>query len=366
MRLGLARGSRRLLYPLLALDAGPQRQPSGIRFEAMRRIVVLRELYTLGDALVATPAVRALHRAYPDLEIGLVAGWRNAAVWRHNPALSRLFVLGAGVKPVRFAETARDVRAWGPDACLTLVSIRCHATLDMLARMSGAPVRIRYDAERFGGAHSNVAYNCIVPLRLPREAHQIDVCSGVLQPFGVEVVDRSLELEPGPEAEERARQVLRAAEVEDATPFVVIHPGSKQVHNRWPLERFLEVREHCVRAGFRALLSFGPSEERARAWFVGSGVPAHDLLPPLAIEELAALLRRARLLVCPDTGVLHVGATTGVPIVGLYGSGDPAVWQPPGRIRAVSDHARGNVRAIESACVIREVEELIACTAGPP
>ena len=112
------------------------------------------------------------------------------------------------------------------------------------------------------------------------------------------------------------------------------------------------------------LFSFGPHEEPARGWLGARGVDAVDLLPRLSLEELAALLRRARLLVCPDTGVLHVGAAVGVPVVGLYGSGDPEIWQPPGAVRAVGDHRRGKVRGIRLADVLEQIDLTLEVVGG--
>jgi ADP-heptose:LPS heptosyltransferase len=208
--------------------------------------------------------------------------------------------------------------------------------------------------------HTHAAYNCVVPYAFESSAHQIEICAGVLRPFGVELQHRWLEFLPGREAEDESRRALAAAGVEDGGPFVVVHPGSKQVYNRWPLDRFLAVYEHCrSSASLRTLLSFGPHEGEARRWFLARGVPARDLLPRLSITGLAALLRSARLLVCPDTGVLHVGAAAGVPTVGLYGSGDPSAWQPPGPIRAVTDHERGDVLAIPVGTVLCEVDAVL-------
>ncbi|MFN2432598.1 MAG: glycosyltransferase family 9 protein [Gemmatimonadota bacterium] len=359
LRRALRHRPKRALYPLLAIGrALPPQRSAGL--PGAGRVLLLRELNTLGDALISTPAVRALHRTFPDLELAMVAGWRNAAVWRHNPHLARLFVLERGPKALRFGGLVGELRAWSPDACVTLESLTCHATLDVLARLSGAPLRIRYDGAAFGLPHTNAAYNLLVPFSAAAGAHQIELCAGTLRPFGVEVLDRRLELVPGAEAERRAARALSDAGVGPGEPFCVVHPGSKQVHNRWPLEDFLTVLGRARGHRLRALLSFGPSEEPTRAWFAARGVPARDLLPSLRLEEVAALLARARLLVCPDTGVLHVGAAVGAPVVGLYGSGDPRLWQPPGDVRAVHARGRGNVRDLALADVLRAVDEALS------
>jgi ADP-heptose:LPS heptosyltransferase len=63
--------------------------------------------------------------------------------------------------------------------------------------------------------------------------------------------------------------------------------------------------------------------------------------------------------------VLHVGAAVGTPIVGLYGSGDPEVWRPPGVVRVVGADGAGQVGGIALEAVLTEIDASIAGFSGP-
>jgi heptosyltransferase III len=100
--------------------------------------------------------------------------------------------------------------------------------------------------------------------------------------------------------------------------FAVIHPFSGSARKNWPLEKF----RHLARSLERG----GPVR-----WCAG---PAD---PPLAgavriddLYELACWLARARLYAGNDSGVTHLAAAVGTPVLALFGPTDPEVWAPRG------------------------------------
>ncbi len=71
------------------------------------------------------------------------------------------------------------------------------------------------------------------------------------------------------------------------------------------------------------MVNFGPGERAlAEAVCRAAGDPP-PLLLELNLEELMALLRRARLMIAGDTGPLHLAVALGTPVVGLYGPTPP-------------------------------------------
>ncbi len=109
---------------------------------------------------------------------------------------------------------------------------------------------------------------------------------------------------------------------------VLVHPGAGKPPNRWAAERFGEVAAALCAAGHRVVGASGPSET-ALLPRVDSG--AGRLIPRLAsgdVRTLAGAIAAADLLIANDTGVLHLGAAVGVPVLALFGPTDPTVWCP--------------------------------------
>src|SRR5581483_10144201 len=89
------------------------------------------------------------------------------------------------------------------------------------------------------------------------------------------------------------------------------------------------VAAQLAQRGFRSLINFGPGEEElVKAVERSSGGAAQPL--SCSISELIAVTRRASLFIGGDTGPLHLAASLGVPVVGIYGPTNPARNGPYG------------------------------------
>lgn len=97
--------------------------------------------------------------------------------------------------------------------------------------------------------------------------------------------------------------------------FAVIHPFSGSSRKNWPLERF---RELALRMGCPVRWSAGDQERLAGAVRFES------------LYELALWMASGRLYVGNDSGITHLAAATGMPVVAIFGPTDPAVWAPRG------------------------------------
>ncbi len=194
----------------------------------------------------------------------------------------------------------------------------------------------------------------------------------------VHVVDHHLSLFPDLELapEERMPRVVVSAGLEPAGPPsarpIVLHPGSGSPSKNWPIDRFVEVARRLAGDGPIAWV-LGPAEEEAgtaaaveaaiadTAGFAaaasvtaGAG-PETRLWRSLPLPELAARLAGARLFVGNDSGVAHLAAAVGCPVVVLFGASDPVVWAPRGRcVTVVGDGTCGmdaiGVDGVLAAC----------------
>jgi hypothetical protein len=114
--------------------------------------------------------------------------------------------------------------------------------------------------------------------------------------------------------------------------FIAIHPFSGSLKKNWPTAHFCELA--------RRLESFAPVE-----WCIE--LDGEPRIPDL--YNLACWLAKARLYIGNDSGITHLAAAVGTPVVAWFGPTDPAVWAPRG------DHVitvfNGDLDAMEKACV---------------
>ncbi|HWQ54545.1 MAG TPA: glycosyltransferase family 9 protein [Bryobacteraceae bacterium] len=123
--------------------------------------------------------------------------------------------------------------------------------------------------------------------------------------------------------------------------FAVLHPFAASEGKRWPLERFRELAGVLERR-MPVRWCAGPEDE----------LPGAIRIPDL--YELACVLASARVFIGNDSGISHLAAAAGAPVVALFGPTDPAVWAPRGpHVRVV---AKTSMEAIE-------IEEVLAAIA---
>lgn len=104
--------------------------------------------------------------------------------------------------------------------------------------------------------------------------------------------------------------------------FAVIHPFSGSARKNWPIERF---RELAQRLDMPVQWCAGPEE------LLDGAVRFENLY------ELACWLATARVYVGNDSGITHLAAAAGAPVVAIFGPTDPAIWAPRGEnVRVVS------------------------------
>jgi ADP-heptose:LPS heptosyltransferase len=115
-----------------------------------------------------------------------------------------------------------------------------------------------------------------------------------------------------------------------------IHPGSGSPRKNWPLERFVQVARLVEQRGvLRPLFLLGEAEGGMDAQ-LSRLCPGLSCLKGAELLELAGTLSHCRGYVGNDSGVTHLAAALGVPVVAIFGPTDPAVWAPRGaQVRVV-------------------------------
>jgi len=273
----------------------------------------------LGDTVMAVPALRALRAALGDARILLAGPWA--------PLLA-----GQGLADVLVAyprawsgrlRAADEVRRFGAGAAVLLPNSLEAA---LAAVYWGARRRIGYAR----GGRSWLLSDPVAPPD-PR-LHQADEYGLLVERLGARVADGVPRLQP-PSADSAERARARALLAEAAAhggrgPIVGVHLGAEFGSAKvWPRERVVEFCRALRASGGSPVLLGAPADVRA-AEAVRAEVPTPSLVGRDSPALLPALLAELDALVAGDTGVAHLAAALGRPVVALFGPTDPA-WSAP-------------------------------------
>jgi heptosyltransferase II len=280
----------------------------------------------LGDTVMAVPAVRALRRAHPQARMLLAGPWASMLA---GQGLADTLVTYPRPWADRLA-AADVVRRFAPDTAVLLPNSFESA---LAAWYWGARRRIGFDT---GGR--GIALTDAVAVPEPRR-HQIDEYVMLAERCDTRVDDAVPTLAPPPvDAGERAevRALLETAGARRGSPAVGVHLGAAfGPAKTWPAERVVDFCRLLDEIGAHAVL-LGTDNEAATAETIAAQVPATCLAGRDRPALLPSLLAELDALVAGDTGVAHLAAALGTPVVTLFGPTDPALSAPRGRATALT------------------------------
>jgi predicted lipopolysaccharide heptosyltransferase III len=286
--------------------------------------ILLVRLRLLGDVVFTTPLLRALRRRYPEAEITYVVEPAAAGVVNANPHLNRVIVaprrrglrrivddisIARGLRQQRF-DIAIDLHGGPRGAWLTWAS--------------GAPMRIGYTTPGRTWMYTD-------PVLRPADLsdrHSVAKQWELLRPLGSDGCDRErdpVEMPLDGAVMTRVEQSLRADGIAAHHEVILVHVSAGNPFRRWPLESFAQTVAQLAGRypSLRFVLTSGPSETdaaRALTERVCALAPsAHVVHRQYDVPELRALAERATVYIGGDSGPMHIAATTGTPVVGLFG-----------------------------------------------
>lgn len=288
------------------------------------RILLVRTS-ALGDVVHALPVLTALRRHLPQARIGWVVEEGMAPILEGHPDLDeRLIVRLRHWGKAPFAtRTVREVGAFFS----ALDRFAPDVTLDLMGNHKAGAISALTLCDRRIGAGR--------PFR--REPSSALWISEPVVPRGVHAVDRMLSLldalgippEPadfGPEKIFRGEPPAAARELFalHPEPFVLLHPGAGWANKIYPSGWWGEVARRLRESmGLVTWVAAARGEERLAAEVEASAAGAARAVPAGDLPMLAALLRRARLVLGGDSGPTHLAWALGTPILMVMGPTDP-------------------------------------------
>jgi ADP-heptose:LPS heptosyltransferase len=153
---------------------------------------------------------------------------------------------------------------------------------------------------------------------------------------------------------DRVAELLK--DVPPDKPLVAMATGSANPAKRYPADLMAEVIARLFSNGCAVVLTAGPGETDLAEEILTRLPQRVLLLSEARVPTLAALYRRARLYLGPDSGPKHVAVACGIPTVTLFGPGRPGNWNDPMNARNIVLLAPCDVRphCIEAECARRQ------------
>ena len=294
-----------------------------------KKILVMRYRF-IGDTVLTVPFLRNLRRAEPGAYIAWMVAPGSSDVVKGIPYIDDMIYWD----PATIHADSRGTHRTFSAKMAFIKELRSHhfdkvyilkrsLSSAVIAWLSGARERIGFDTEGRGFLLTKrVSYR--------HDRHEVENFLEVLRADGVKVEDDFLEIWTTVQEEDRANRVLTDAGVTSSEQRAMIHPFSAVPQRGWPLENFAELAIRLSKeAGCRPVVVGGTGDietfKKVKPLF-GEGTV--DLVGKCTLRETIALLKRCVLFVGNDSGIMHLAAAAGTPLVALFGPQSPVKFGP--------------------------------------
>lgn len=295
-----------------------------------KRILVLRYRF-IGDTILTVPFLRNLRRAEPAAYIAWVVAPGSAEVISGTPYVDELIYWD----PVTIhADSHGGHRSWR-DKLAFIKELRAKHfdkayvlkrsfSSALMALLSGAGERIGFATEgRSVLLTKSVPYNSA--------QHEVRSFLDLLAADGIAIEDDYLESWNTPEEMDEAEKLLSATGATQSQ-FLAIHPFGAIFEKTWPMERFALVASALNKQlGLVPVILGAKGDlkefERSRHLFPEG---SRHLVGSCNIRVTQAILRRSTFFLGNDSGIMHLAAAAGIPLLALYGPTSPARFGPWG------------------------------------
>ncbi len=324
-------GAKGALSTLWAFVYRPPYRPRG----EIRRILIIVYPPGLGDYVVATSFLTAVGAAFDGASLEVLAGGPHAEVLGSHPSISDAILYedswiskddkGASPRPWWERKILWDhLREKRYDLVFDLLGNFASA---QLTYQTGAPLRVGFSS----GVDAFLTHP-VPDLRFtspskPMTEHQGDL----LRRLGIEPIPSGPSVHPSPKDEAFAESLISETGLGGDSVLLGLAPAADHPSRRWEEEAFAALGDRLAQGWGGRCLLFGGEKDRDYLGSISRRMasrPANFTGRANALQT-ASLLRRCRMLVSVNTGLMHLGAAVGLPVVALYGDGPP-LWHPWG------------------------------------
>ncbi len=278
-------------------------------------IVVCRYL---GDVLLATPLARSLQQAGYQID-WLVASGTEALI-AHQSFAHSVFTISASVPWQDQLRLAKRLWRQYDRAFVLTASDRPMLLALAAAQQTYALIPAhghQYAWKRFA-AHSWIPYEA--KEHMVWRAMQLAALAGLPEcaDVGIEWSDAD------------RQQACQQLPWHDDAPYIQIHPFARWRYKWWPQAHWRTLIESILDSGLRVVITGSPAEQTAAEALI-AGLEAQKataLAGAFSWQQLACLSAQATAYIGLDTANTHLAASTGTPVVTLFGPTDPRIWGP--------------------------------------
>ncbi len=294
--------------------------------------ILVMEYWNLGDIVMLLPFLRSLRIQYPNAYITLLTSPKAAPILEHQGLVDEVVVVR-----VPWAEHYTRLRKYNPFSLLWVKLLRTFSSLRLqkmdLAFAARADIRDNFilwfvrARQRVGYSFGGGGYfltDCAVPdLQHP---HFSNRWLRLLSAVGKGPIVREPRLQLTSEEETFAKALLTEHGIQNGEFLVGIHPGARSRVRQWGEENFIALAKRLQKEFPIKFIWFRDPGQN-----VGAEGDIEATSVSLPLRRFMGVLAQCDMLICNDSGPMHIATALEVPVVAIFGPTEPAWFGPLGQ-----------------------------------
>ncbi|TET81996.1 lipopolysaccharide heptosyltransferase II [candidate division TA06 bacterium] len=296
------------------------------------RNIMVRSPNWIGDFVLSIPALKGLESLFPHAKLTVVAHRRVKDIAEMVEGVDRVVVFDKEGADRSIKNLIRFSRGISEEPIDLSVIFPLSFSSALMGYFSGARRRLGYSTKMRGFLLTD-------KIRLPleyRERHLSQTYTNLVAKLGVSDELSTPELNV-PEVCEKADRIMESLGYGENRKVVGMAPHATYgPAKRWPMENYSSLAKNLLKRYNCSIVLFGSADDSTlnlEDTTLPDGVV--DLCGKLTLTEAAYLLKRCVCLVSNDTGIAHVAAGVGTPVVSIFGSTSPEWTSPIGNKNVV-------------------------------
>lgn len=291
--------------------------------ENIKKILLIR-LRRIGDVIMTTPAVSVLKKNFPETALSYVIEKPYADLITGNPLITETFILPAHARIKDFFSVVKKIRKKKFDA---VIDFHGGPRSSLMTLLSGADIKIGYKIK-----YRHFIYHIKLP-RGPQTGpiHSVENHVNLVKTLGIKsgaipplYIPSSIEKE-----NQKIKHIMSRHNLSDSK-FISMHIGAGNRFRSWDIKNYIKLCDLFTQKSGVKVVLIGALEDKksADAIIKKTKSPPLSSVGDLGLREVRDIISHSSLFVGPDSGPMHIAASTGTPIVALFGPTLPANFGP--------------------------------------
>jgi len=281
--------------------------------------ILVRAPNWVGDAVLITPSLMALSKAFPHARITVLANPWVLPLLVNHPAVDRTMIIDKGRGLLRsVGELARVISRLRNERFDLAVLFQNAFEAAVISSMGGVKYRIGYNSDGRGFllTHKVVRNDQIL------KVHQVEYYLGLIEAMGWQADEREPSLFLDDSDIKSSSQMLSSYGITNHHFILGFNPGATYGSaKRWPEERFAAIGDWAAERWNARVMLFGSSRERGIGLRISQGMhhTPINLCGLTTLGQAMALIKRCNFFLTNDSGLMHIAAAFHVPLVAIFG-----------------------------------------------